>query len=104
VDGIPDELKALEQWLAWRYEWRNDKWTKPPIDVNKPVSMMTVTTHASATDPSTWCPFEKAVTFASYGLDWIGFVLIADGSITAIDLPTCRLHPSDREKKWRTIE
>ena len=29
---IPAELRALPQWVCWRYENRNGKTTKPPID------------------------------------------------------------------------
>jgi hypothetical protein len=40
-DGIPAELKALPQWVSWRYEWRGGKdgkdgkggrWTKVPVN------------------------------------------------------------------------
>ena len=30
VENIPDELKALRQWVVWRWETVNDKATKPP--------------------------------------------------------------------------
>jgi len=30
--NIPEELRALPQWVCWRHETRNGKTTKPPID------------------------------------------------------------------------
>ena len=30
VDNIPSELRALERWVTWHTEERQDKKTKPP--------------------------------------------------------------------------
>jgi hypothetical protein len=34
AENIPDALKALPQWVCWRYTWGSDakKWTKPPLN------------------------------------------------------------------------
>src|SRR5438093_7974862 len=47
ADGIPDELKALPQWVTWRLTWKRDKWDKPPVNPHNG-------NNASSTDPATW--------------------------------------------------
>jgi hypothetical protein len=82
VKNIPEELKALRQWVCWRYVERNGRLTKPPYQVNgRP---------AKSTDPKTWNSF-KAV-FAAYradGFDGFGFVLTQDDPYTVYDLDHC---------------
>ena len=39
---VPDDLTELDQWVPWRYEKRNGKWTKVPYRgdrQNEPVRM-----------------------------------------------------------------
>ena len=54
-ENIPEELKKENRWVAWKYEWRKNKWTKPPF------------THkgfyASLTNPSTWASFDEINKF-----------------------------------------
>src|SRR4051812_18375684 len=47
VDSIPDELKDRPHWVAWRYEQRENRSTKVPLDVH-------TGRRASSTDPATW--------------------------------------------------
>jgi primase-polymerase (primpol)-like protein len=53
---IPAELKALDQWVTWRYAWLSDRkhWDKPPLQA-RTVSL------ASSTDPRTWTTFEETL-------------------------------------------
>ena len=70
-DRIPSELKALGQWVCWRYEAIEgvEKPTKVPYD---PRSQRKV----SVTDPTQWCDFETAKAYAESGqFDGVGFVL-----------------------------
>ena len=30
VDQVPAALKAIDQWVVWRWEWKDDHWDKPP--------------------------------------------------------------------------
>src|SRR5437016_1793199 len=75
-DGIPDDLKALPQWVCWRYQQRPDKkgslkWTKPPI--NPRTGQL-----AKSTDASTWGTFAEAFDhYQNQQLDGIGFVFSA---------------------------
>ena len=49
-DGIPAELKARPQWVCWRWQRRNERWTKVPVDPRTGSS-------AKANDRSTWGDF-----------------------------------------------
>jgi len=86
-EEIPPELKALPQWVTWKFDWRDGKdgkegkWTKVPYraDGRGP---------ASSTDPSTWATFEKAAS--ARGFDGIGFVFSPDDPYVGVDLDGCR--------------
>lgn len=81
-DGIPTELRNLEQWLCWNnVETAPGKWTKVPVNPNNGHA-------ASVTDPSTWGGFALAVAAARAG--WvnggIGFVFTKADPYAGIDL------------------
>jgi hypothetical protein len=94
-DRIPHELRALDQWVVWRYIQRDDgKWTKLLYD---PKSMMV----ASATDRDTWSTFEHACHVAKTvaGVAGIGFVLTHEDDFCFIDLDDpYALHTDGRPK------
>lgn len=79
-DNIPNELKAIPQWVCWKYEYRDGKkWTKPPCQTNG--------IHASSTDPQTWSTFEAVqAAYEKGGFDGVGIVLTEDMGIVGIDL------------------
>ncbi len=84
VKGIPDTLRALDQWVCWRAKWNDErgKWDKVPINAR-------TGEYASSTDKNTWSTFEEAV--AGYDrsggkLAGIGIVLCTDDPICGIDL------------------
>lgn len=81
-DRIPQELKALPQWLVWRYELRNEneKPTKVPFNPGNGHK-------ASVSDPTTWVSFEQAVAahHARIGYDGIGFVFTVNDPYCGID-------------------
>lgn len=95
--GIPDSLKALRQWVSWRYVWNAKKrdrvtgqlgaWDKPP---KQPFSDLP----ATSTDPETWRPFDEVLgAYHSRGTSGVGLVLADDckpNALYAIDLDTCR--------------
>ncbi len=82
-DCIPAELRALPQWIVWRYEdIPNAKPTKVPYSPRAKWK-------ASVTDPNTWATFQEAVDayYASNGaLSGIGFVFTRNDPYTGIDL------------------
>jgi primase-polymerase (primpol)-like protein len=80
ADGIPAELRARPQWVAWRFERRHGRWTKVPIDPKTGRA-------ASSTDPSTWGRFEQAVAYSeAHQLDGGGFVFAPDDPYAGVDL------------------
>src|SRR5262245_1590666 len=97
--GLPDlpalgELKLRPRWVAWTWEERKGKPTKPPVDPH-------TGGYASTSDPSTWGSYEQAARCAvERGLPGVGYVLgDDDGDLTGVDLDDC-IHPSGKIKPW----
>jgi putative DNA primase/helicase len=90
--AIPKELKVREQWVVWRWDRRNGKWTKPPYQLNgRP---------AKSNDPTTWVSFEAAIkTFESGNFDGVGFVLTENDPYAMADLDHC-LDSAGNVKAW----
>jgi putative DNA primase/helicase len=93
-ENIPDELKRRPQWVCWRYEERDEKWTKVPYTPETGL-------RASTTDLMTWRPFEDAVQALGADdemrermrlpqYDGIGLVLSSADPFVGIDLDNCR--------------
>ena len=83
--AIPSELLARPQWVCWRFELRDGKLTKVPLDPK-------TGKHASTTDPATWGSFQQALARAKrsgLGLG-VGFVVTADDPYVFIDLDHVR--------------
>jgi putative DNA primase/helicase len=81
LDKIPDELKAKDQWVLWRYEGRNGRPTKIPCQANG--------WPAKTDDATTWAAFERArdAFLQSLGrFDGIGYVFSEDDPFVGIDL------------------
>jgi hypothetical protein len=78
--GIPSELRAIDQWLAYRTV------VKPNGKVNKPPINARTGEPGSSTDPRTWSSYDVAVTSSPVGA---GFVLTPDDPYFAIDLDSC---------------
>lgn len=81
---IPSSLREIHQWVCWRYELRDAKWTKVPIDAATGL-------RASSTDRATWCSFERAQRAfeADESLDGLGFVFAEDDEFAGVDLDGC---------------
>lgn len=76
---IPSCLREAPQWVLWRLEERDGKWTKPPYQTSG--------SHASHTDPATWTRFERALkAYERGGYDGIGFVLADMDPFAGVDL------------------
>jgi putative DNA primase/helicase len=94
-DNIPAELRAVSQWVVWRYVEETDpdtgelEWDKPPVNARNG-------NLASSTNPRTWASYDEALAaYQRGGLDGIGFVLrrakdAEDAGLVAIDLDKCR--------------
>lgn len=84
--NIPDELKALKQWVCWKPESSRDG--KKPDKV--PYNAMTGS-KAKINDSTTWGSFDAAMRAYSGGrYDGLFFALSGDDPFTGIDLDHCR--------------
>ena len=93
-----DELAALgDRFVAWRWETRNGKATKPPIDPR-------TGGYANTTDPRTWSDLGTAMAAAEkYRLDGVGVTIDADrDGIVGIDLDGCRDASTGEIADWAT--
>jgi DNA-binding transcriptional ArsR family regulator len=80
---VPRELQLMPQWIVWRYEQRDGRIAKVPIDPRTGYS-------ASTTNGSTWGDFSTAVAVKEKGsYQGIGFVFNADDRYVGIDLDDC---------------
>ena len=75
---IPNSLKALKNWVLWRYEARNGKQTKVPYQPSRKL--------AKSNNPGTWSAFDEVQSLASH-YSGIGFCL--SDNIVGIDLDHC---------------
>jgi hypothetical protein len=75
-------LRGERRWVAWAYEWRGNKWTKPPIN---PATGRA----AKSNDPGTWGTFDEALAAARRGLAGIGVMLTKDDDLCGADLDHC---------------
>lgn len=99
-ENVPDELRELDQWVCWRYEWDTSRdppeWTKVPLDAGKGG-------RASSTDSDTWTTFEEAVEYHERDdrrTDGIGFVVTSPGVIAGLDLDDCRDPETGDVEAW----
>jgi DNA polymerase I-like protein with 3'-5' exonuclease and polymerase domains len=77
-------LTTQSRWVCWRWEWRNNKWTKPPIQPGNGFPA-----YARNNDSSTWGIYAEAVKRVIDGsADGIGFCLLGSDA-AAIDLDHC---------------
>jgi primase-polymerase (primpol)-like protein len=84
--AMPEELRALRQWVVWRSAERDGKTTKIPFQPRpgQPRRM------ASTTNPDTWGTFEQALAAQqATGADGMGFVFTAEDPFTGIDVDDC---------------
>src|SRR5262245_24299287 len=83
LQSIPTELVDRRQWVVWRLETRNGRSTKVPYQLTGK--------RAESDDPTTWAPFDDAVTTCAGG-KWsgIGYMFSVDDPFFGIDLDACR--------------
>jgi hypothetical protein len=72
-DTVPADLAGLPQWVAWRWEERDGKPTKPPLNPHGGQ-------HASAIDSATWGSLQDALRFCreNPSAAGVGFVFTKD--------------------------
>lgn len=77
--ALPSDMRALSQWLIWRYEGTNGKRTKRPYQLNGQL--------AKVNDATTWTSFDSAISESH--ADGIGFVFNPGDGFVGIDLDNC---------------
>ena len=92
TSNIPRELKLLSQWVNWRYEQRNGKPTKVPINAHNG-------NNASCDDRSTWSDFEVAHQKLQAG-DAAGVGFQITPPYVGIDLDKCRNNETGQIEQW----
>ncbi|MCE9547632.1 MAG: hypothetical protein K8T25_19355 [Planctomycetia bacterium] len=94
----PPELRALRQWVCWKYEPRPDQ--KP----GKPLVNPMTGDNADHSKPSTWATYDQAL--ASYradsGYEGVGFVFAVTDPFCGIDLDDCRDPHTGELQDWAT--
>ncbi|MBX3356685.1 MAG: hypothetical protein KF724_13400 [Phycisphaeraceae bacterium] len=81
--NIPAALRALPQWVCWKYIRRGGKQTKCPVNPHGGG-------RADSTDPATWASFDDACeAWTSSHHAGVGFVFSADDPFCGIDLDAC---------------
>lgn len=96
-ETIPDEMKQCKNWVCFRLEERNGRWTKKPIDPH-------TGNLAKSNDPATWAPFDLAakVQQASH-FDGVGFML-SHSPYVGVDLDHCLQEGAFSETAARILE
>jgi hypothetical protein len=85
-DGIPAELKALPQWVCWRWVRRDGKWTKVPVNPR-------TGKNARPNDPATAADFDTALKRCRLQPDryaGLGFLFTPSDPYTGVDLDDAR--------------
>lgn len=89
---VPQEMLAAPRWVAWRYEQRDGKPTKVPINPGSGK-------RASSTNPKTWGTLRQARIRAEVDhLAGVGFML-GDGFV-GVDLDHCRSVETGAVESW----
>jgi putative DNA primase/helicase len=89
---LPAELLPLPQWVCWRFEERDGKPTKVPVNPR-------TGQRASVNDPATWAPFAQAWG-SPHNTGTVGFVFTGADPYCGIDLDGCRDPETGTIKPW----
>ena len=79
-DLIPIELTALRQFLVWKAEQRDGRWTKVPYNSRGGLG--------SSTNAQTWSRFDEAKEAYQYG-DYTGIGIAMSEPLAGVDLDHC---------------
>ena len=94
AENIPKELKTLNQWLVWRYQNREGKLTKVPINAR-------TRKFAKSNDPATWCDFQTALkAYESGRYSGIGFAFAEGDGLYGVDLDHVIDHQTGEIEPW----
>jgi len=97
--NIPAELQALAHWVNWKYEIKDGKRTKVPVNSR-------TLGNAMSNNPDTWGAFEIAVSKINHkdidgkDIQGIGFVCDNNDPYCGIDLDKCRDPRTGEIETW----
>lgn len=95
-DAIPEELKALRQWVLWRGVLRDGKMTKVPYQLNG--------MKAKANDSLTWAAFDEVrAAYEAGQSDGVGFVFAHGGGLVGVDLDHCFNEAGQLDKRAAAV-
>jgi len=81
-NGIPPQLKLMDQWVIWKIETTEDGRER-----KVPYNPQGFGDHASVTNPTTWGTFDEACLYAeNYAMNGVGFVFKDGGGVFGIDV------------------
>jgi putative DNA primase/helicase len=94
VARIPATLRAERRWSCWRPIFREEKWTKVPVNPH-------TLTFGSSTDPAKWATFEEAILAVDKAQrvgQRIGIGFVLGDNFAGVDIDNCvdpdgRIHP-----------
>ena len=90
VPNIPAEMQELNQWVLWKYVWKEDsntgraEWAKLPMQANGYA--------AKSNDPATWATFKDALSAwanAQSSFDGLGFMFTPESGLVGVDVDNC---------------
>ena len=95
VEHVPACLRALPQWVAWKFVDRHGKETKAPVNPHNDRL-------ANTTDASTWGKFQQALNAYQRNSDLagIGFVFTPNDQYSGVDIDDCIDAENGRLKDW----
>ena len=97
LNSIPEDLKSIPNWVAWKLEIRDGKPTKIPMNPK-------TGGNAQSDRPETWTSYQEAVNFCSErkgNVEGIGFEFLYS-PYCGIDLDKCRDTESGKVEPWAT--
>ena len=88
-NNIPDELKALPNWVVWQYEHHGGRRTKVPYNA-------ITRQRAKSNDPATWNTWEEVTQNAPKWAHGVGF-MFSESPYIGVDIDHC-LDGGEKEK------
>lgn len=99
LETIPAEMATRHQWLAWKWEFVKDRWTKVPFSPNG--GQRKLGGKASVTDPTTWASLADAVGYYKHArMDGIGYAFADDDPYVGVDQDHCRDSQTGELQEW----
>jgi len=99
LPDVPQILKDIPNWVAWKLVTRKGEVTKPLFVVGSKFKK-----YASSTDSSTWTDFNTAVTHTEVnGVQGVGFVVggqAVEKGLVGVDIDGCRNPETGEITEW----